>query len=434
MALVAACFRTFALLVVALLAASLPAHARDYFLGPKDKLSIKVFEVRASTGEIFAWEPLTGEFTVGPDGQISLPLLGPITASGKTAGELSKMISNEMKTRIGLVAPPVVALEIAEYRPFFIVGDVTNSGAYPFQPNLTVLQALGVAGGLSRLEDAGLLALRRDVVTQEGALQQLTFELYATLARRARLQAELDTENQPDIQWPPELEAAKDHPSVAKILDQERKIFDARRNAFKTNGSALENLKRSVEGEIASLEGQLVAHKKEQEVIKQDLKNIASLVDKGLAASPRKTALERTVAELEGERWQLQTALLKAKQELGRTDILAIEARNTWSKEVTTLLRETEAKLDDVKSRLQTTKQILRETKPLAGAALNAANQAEETGPEYAIIRMTDGNPTTLKADESTFLEPGDTLKVIVPEPKRDLPGATAASGLPPSN
>ncbi|MGF1619038.1 MAG: polysaccharide biosynthesis/export family protein [Rhodomicrobiaceae bacterium] len=427
-------FRHSAILLLALFAASLPAHARDYFLGPKDKLSIKVFEVRASTGEIFAWEPLTGEFTVGPDGEISLPLLGRIAATGKTAGELSNIISAEMKSRIGLVSPPVVALEIAEYRPFFIVGDVTNSGAYPFQPDLTVLQALGIAGGLSRLQDVGLLALRRDVVTQEGALQQLSAELYATLARRARLQAELDTETQPDIQWPPELEAAKDNPDIAKLLDQERKIFDARRNALKTNGSALENLKKSVESEIASLEGQLVAHKREQEVIKKDLDNIASLVDKGLAASPRKTALERIVAQLEGERWQLQTALLKARQELGRTDILALEARNTWSKEVTALLRETEAKLDDVKTRFRTARQILSETKPLVGGALSAANQAEDTGPDFSIVRMKDGEPTTIRATDSTFVEPGDTIKVTVPEPQLGLFGQTGALGLLPSN
>ncbi len=434
MAAIFRCFRTCAVLILALLAASLPAHARDYFLGPKDKLSIKVFEVRASTGEIFAWEPLTGEFTVGPDGEISLPLLGRIAASGKTAGELSQIISAEMKSRIGLVTPPVVALEIAEYRPFFIVGDVTNSGAYPFQPNLTVLQALGVAGGLSRLQDVGLFALRRDVVTQEGALQQLSTELYATLARRARLQAELDTENLPDIEWPPELEAAKNNPDIAKLLDQERKIFDARRNAFKTSGSALENLKKSVEGEIASLEGQLVAQKREQEVIQKDLDNIASLVDKGLAASPRQTALERVVAQLEGERWQLQTALLKAQQELGRTDILALETRNTWSKEVTALMRETEATLDDVKSRYQTAQRILSETKPLVGGGLGAVNEAEDTGPDYSIVRMKDGEPTTIRATDSTFVEPGDTIKVTVPEPQLGLFGQTGALGLLPSN
>jgi polysaccharide export outer membrane protein/exopolysaccharide production protein ExoF len=130
----------------------------------------------------------------------------------------------------------------------------------------------------------------------------------------------------------------------------------------------------------------------------------------------------------------LQTALLKAKQELGRTDILALEAGNTWSKEVTALLRETEATLDDVKTRYQTARKILSETKPLIGGGLGAVNQAEDTGPDYSIVRMKNGEPTTIRATEATFVEPGDTIKVTVPEPQLGLFGQTGALGLLPSN
>jgi len=407
-----------------------PADAQAYLLGPKDRLNIKVFEVRTSTGEIFNWEPLTGEFLVGPEGDIAMPLLGRILAAGRTADQLSQTISERMKSRIGLVSPPVVAVEIAEYRPFFIVGDVKNAGAFPFQPGLTVLQALGLAGGLARLEDAGLLRLRREALRLEGEAKLLQGQIRTLLARRARLNAELVPGDNEDIAWPPALERIKDNPPIQTLLEQERKIFNARRNALKTEISALENLKDTLEGEITSLGGQLEAQKKEQEVVKKDLANIASLVEKGLAASPRRTALERTIAELEGERLKLQTALLKAKQELGRTAILAVDARNTYEKEVTASLRQTEAELEDARQRYATAKNVFRETRPLAAGAFTTNAGSRSNDADYIIVRMKDGKPATIPAQEQTFVAPGDTIKVILPEPQLgDLGLAGAAPG-----
>ena len=76
---------------------------------------------------IFGQQQLTGLFTVNDHGDISVPLLGDIPARGKTTDELAQTISSELEAR-KLLNNPSVSVEIAKYRPVFILGEVKNSG------------------------------------------------------------------------------------------------------------------------------------------------------------------------------------------------------------------------------------------------------------------------------------------------------------------
>ncbi len=76
-----------------------------------------------------------------------LPLVGAVEARGLTTAQLSSAIAGRLKS--GYVRDPSVAVEIETYRPFFVLGEVTFPGQYPYVPNMTVENAIAIAGGFT---------------------------------------------------------------------------------------------------------------------------------------------------------------------------------------------------------------------------------------------------------------------------------------------
>jgi len=121
-----------------------------YQIAGGDKLKITVFD-----------EPtLTGDYEVSLDGDLSLPLIGPVNAAGMTSDTLSEAISTTLREG-GYVLSPRVAVEILEHRPFFILGEVKAPGEYPYVGKLTLEQAVAKAGGFSARADKRTIILLR---------------------------------------------------------------------------------------------------------------------------------------------------------------------------------------------------------------------------------------------------------------------------------
>lgn len=108
----------------------------------------------------YGLEGFNNTYTVGDKGSISLPLLGDVPASGKTVGQLQDDIAAAL---IGkqIVNAPNVNVQINQYRPFYVVGEVKKPGEYPFRPGMTVLTALSVAGGYTFRAQTGKVAITR---------------------------------------------------------------------------------------------------------------------------------------------------------------------------------------------------------------------------------------------------------------------------------
>jgi polysaccharide export outer membrane protein len=108
----------------------------EYRLGAGDQIRITVFN-----------EPdLTGPFTVGSQGAIAYPLVGSIRAGGLTVPEFTTALEQALGTYI---RAPRVAVEVTNYRPFFILGEVQRPGTYPYSASLTVPNAVATAGGFT---------------------------------------------------------------------------------------------------------------------------------------------------------------------------------------------------------------------------------------------------------------------------------------------
>lgn len=93
-------------------------------------------------------------------GTISYPVLGEIQVRGKTVGELEKVITDGLRGTY--LVNPRVAVTIDEYRPYFIAGQVTNNGSFPYQPGLTVRKAVSIAGGFKERASQSKITILRD--------------------------------------------------------------------------------------------------------------------------------------------------------------------------------------------------------------------------------------------------------------------------------
>jgi polysaccharide export outer membrane protein len=116
---------------------SVSACAPNYTLDSGDRLRIVVF----------GQEGLSNTYAVDADGNVMLPLIGTVPARDLTKEELAHTITKLLaKTYI---REPHVAIEVELYRPFFILGEVTAPGAYPYVARMSIEQAVAVAGGFA---------------------------------------------------------------------------------------------------------------------------------------------------------------------------------------------------------------------------------------------------------------------------------------------
>ncbi len=123
---------------VAYAAAPMPvAHDAAYRLDAGDKLRVVVY----------GQDGLTNTYAIDAGGSITMPLIGPVPARGRTPAGLASEITG--KLRRGYIRDPSVAVEIESYRPFFILGEVAAPGQYPYVPNMSVESAVAIAGGFS---------------------------------------------------------------------------------------------------------------------------------------------------------------------------------------------------------------------------------------------------------------------------------------------
>lgn len=114
-----------------------PDPALDYRLGSGDKLRLIVF------GE----EDLSGEFDVTGAGKVSLPLIGQVQAAGMTLDEFEGEVRGKLEQ--GYLTNPKVSVEVLNYRPFYIIGEVDKPGQYPYTNGMNVINAVAVAGGFT---------------------------------------------------------------------------------------------------------------------------------------------------------------------------------------------------------------------------------------------------------------------------------------------
>jgi polysaccharide export outer membrane protein len=150
----------------------------DYFIGPEDILEITVWKNA----------DLSKTVQVRPDGKISLPLLGDISAVAKTPAQLTEEISAGLKMFMENPTVSIIVKEVNSYQ-IYVLGEVTKTGKYPLKSKTTLLQGITVAGGFTPMaarnkivvfrfskDGEGLTKLKAsydDIVVRDGSNQNI---------------------------------------------------------------------------------------------------------------------------------------------------------------------------------------------------------------------------------------------------------------------
>lgn len=122
-----------------------------YHLDSGDRVRVTVFEQ----------EGLTSTYAIDKGGYLSMPLVGTIPARGQTTKELEATLSQRLRN--GFLRDPDISVEVDTYRPFFIMGEVTQGGQYSYVPGMTVQNGIAIAGGFTSRAEQRSVDLTRQV-------------------------------------------------------------------------------------------------------------------------------------------------------------------------------------------------------------------------------------------------------------------------------
>lgn len=124
--------------------------AEAYRLAPGDKVAVRVL----------GHADLAMDARLDRDGRIVLPLIREVTAGGLTVPELRGLIAERLDK--DFIVEPQVQVEIVEYQPFYVLGEVARPGSYPYRGPVDVRRAVAIAGGFTRGTLPGRIAITRE--------------------------------------------------------------------------------------------------------------------------------------------------------------------------------------------------------------------------------------------------------------------------------
>lgn len=381
-----------------------PDEVHDYRLVVGDQIRLKIGQWNAVDSVYENWQGLEGEYIVNPSGSVSIPIAGFIPAAGSTVADLSSEISARIQSEIGMPAPPAISIEITLFRPIYILGAVNDPGEYQYRPQMTVVQAISLAGGYFRATQSlnNSLAASRDY-------EILRLRRLSAIARLARLDAELANSDQ--IKMPQELENVS---NSKELLAIEEAILSSHIEAHKSSKAALADLKKLLSARIEALAKETAIRKHQLELARKDLERQEKAVKKGLTKASTLTSASKAVSELEAKLLDLENETLSAEQKLNEAVREELELVNQRRLLIATESGETRQELDQLNIRLSAARALLATS--LTGAQ-GSAEPERDIKPTFILMRRINGKMTSLEVGENAHVKPGDTLKIILDDP-----------------
>ncbi|WP_024599330.1 polysaccharide biosynthesis/export family protein [Pseudoalteromonas sp. TAE56] len=157
----------FSLTLLVLSSVCFAQTAQSYILGAGDKVEIKVF----------GQPDLEVTALLGNSGEVNYPFLGKVKLAGLNISEVEQVIIRGLQP--DYLINPNVYVQVIEYRPFYIHGEVKNPGAYSYQPAMTVNQAIALAGGLTERASVDKIYIFKEQTKQQQQKGNLNSQIAA---------------------------------------------------------------------------------------------------------------------------------------------------------------------------------------------------------------------------------------------------------------
>ncbi len=395
-----------------------PAESNGYKLGPREKLFVRIGSWDSTTQTYVSWPDASGEYSIGADGYVSIPMAGAVMAAGLTSEQLGQAIISQIQEGLGVTTNLDASVEVSEYRPVYVIGEVQLPGAIPFAPGMNAIEAVGLAGGFRRPETT-FLQNERSALASLGNYEVLRVQLYARLAEKARLEAELAS--RPDLILDNELAQA---PGAEELLRREAEVKSARDSEIKSQMVQLTSLEKLLTEEIDRLGKQVGLRTNQIELAKDELENTTALVEKGLTVASRRSDLQTRVADEEVRLLELETARLTAEQRVvevkqDRSDIL-----NARKRDILDSLSLTESEIAEIRIKLKTEAALYAEAMQSGDGFVSTRGFG---APILELARRDNGKLVSVPVERDTALQPGDVLEIRLPLPDEMSSPALAA-------
>ena len=282
---------------------------------------------------------------------------------------------------------------------FSIAGAVVAPGTVRVENNLKQLRYR--EGGVVRqilvhegqLVQRGQVLLRFDQVTAQASVDILSSAHDNLVAQIARFQAE--AAGAPDIRFPPELIARAGDPAVAQLIAGQRALFDARMMLYRSQAGVLRGQADQLQTQIAGMRAQAVATDAQSGLIDDELKGVADLNKLGYAPRSRLLALQRSAAQLKGQRGSVTSDIGRTTQAAGDIRLQIAQLDDRRQTDAADGLRDAQEKLSDNIPKLRAAQEAFDQT----------IVRAPVTGYVFNLTQFTEGGVAA----------PGESLMQIVP-------------------
>jgi polysaccharide biosynthesis/export protein len=350
---------------------------------------------------------LSREAPVDAFGRIVLPQVGSVEVAGQGLDAVGERIAVALAER-DILRAPTVTVEVASYRPFYVGGAVTQQGAIPYEPGLTVRHALLLAGGLERDDEAGSPSVA-DLLEINAEWRATTFALFEVNSRIARLEAELDLS--PEVRRPDAAEVGEAEAEAVASLDAA--LLADRLEIRGADQQHLRDLMAAVDVELDVLSEQSDHLDEEAEIQGQDLDNARELLANGLISQPRVHELEREQLALTRTRLDVQAYEARARQNRETIDYELENAERAWRIDTRAALRDAVLERTGLAAEVE----LLAAELLASGIRLSDRVAPAELEPEVVIYRLVGGEEQALGAGMTTPVLPGDILDVAIAAP-----------------
>jgi len=395
------------------LACALGSAANAAELVPQTKFRLKVVQWVPVKSAYEEWGALGGEFTVGTNGDITLPVVGHLSTNGMDSDSFGEEVANRIQKQTGLVSKPEVSITIVDYPPIYVTGSVASPGEYKYREGITVMQAIALSGGQRRLDDEASIKMFSEIRSQND-------EILLVTARIARLEAELDGAEKvtfPDVSQIDMTGAAQG------VFERERILFEARMEEIDRQTKSLMELRDLFNAEINVLQQKQSSNDEAVKNAEKELQGVSTLVDKGFAVAARKSEMQRIVASMKSDSLDQATAIMRARQGIAEATRNLDGLQDRRRSDAAADLQTSKAQLEQIKLKREVTQRLLFQPAPQSSDALDVPAAIS-----YTITRNADGKMSTLEASDLTLLLPGDVLKVTQQRPDDSAKQPKAAS------
>lgn len=199
-----------------------------------------------------------------------------------------------------------------------------------------------------------------DPTKAQANVDLLTGQYLTALGQRARLLAERD--GAAAISFPPELSDQADNPQARDIMAGQINVFESRRTALTGQENIIRKRQDQLTRQIGALNAQVDSGERQLDLIREEIGDVQTLVNKGLERKARLLGLQRQEADISGEIGEKTGMIARAEQEISELEFQLIDLKNQHLNEVVEQLHQTESELYDLKERLDTARDTLART------------------------------------------------------------------------